>query len=539
MKKLGNMKVERLGNIAEIIAGQSPPSDTYNQNNEGLPFFQGTADFGEMYPKARYWCKEPKKIALANDILMAVRAPVGPVNICNVRSCIGRGLSAIRVKSNYNYRYIYYFLKTGEKQIAKLGVGSTFKSITQKEIARILVSIPERLDDQIRIATLLNKAESLIQKRKESIALLDEFLKSTFLELFGDPVRNEKGWGKIKLGVLGNWKSGGTPSRNKREYFSGNIPWITSRELNDLYINDSGEKITEEAILNSNAKFIEEQSLLLGMYDTAALKSSINTVHISCNQAIAYAKLNNELCNTLFVYFNIQIGKDYFRKQQRGVRQQNMNLSMIKELKILNPPLHLQNHFGQIVEKTNYLKTQYQQSQQELENLYFSLSQRAFKGEFDLDKLEISYKEEYSNQGNDQTEPIALKPDVETDKKKAKEPAEKQGDPESSWRFAKTLGNAEGIKFNHVEGNAVLADIFSKKRAGFSFQQFDQFLKKERFKYSYKDLQEFIFQQLEEKKLTQYYASEEWMKSDLKKADQEKDDFAGEGSIWLMVNNSK
>ena len=144
MTKLGNMKFERLGNIADIIAGQSPPSDTYNQNNEGLPFFQGNADFGEMFPKVRYWCKEPKKIAFANDILMTVRAPVGPVNICNVESCIGRGLSAIRVNNDYSYKYIYYFLKSHEEQIASLGVGSTFKSITQKEIGKLLIPIPEK-----------------------------------------------------------------------------------------------------------------------------------------------------------------------------------------------------------------------------------------------------------------------------------------------------------------------------------------------------------------------------------------------------------
>ena len=75
------MKFEKLGNIAYIIAGQSPPSSTYNNDGKGMPFFQGKADYGVKYPTVRYWCSEPTKISLPEDILISMRAPVGPVNI--------------------------------------------------------------------------------------------------------------------------------------------------------------------------------------------------------------------------------------------------------------------------------------------------------------------------------------------------------------------------------------------------------------------------------------------------------------------------
>jgi len=380
------MKFEKLENIAEIIAGQSPPSETYNKDSDGIPFFQGKADFGKMYPTVRYWCKKPTKIANPNDILMSVRAPVGPVNICNTKSCIGRGLSAIRVKKNFSFEYVYYYLKVNEKLISRLGVGSTFSAINQKDIKEIKIPIPEKLEDQIRIATILSKAEELIAQRKQSISLLDEYLKSLFLEMFGDPVKNEKGLKKIRLEKLGKWKSGGTPSRKIENYFNGYIPWIISGELNQMYISESKEKISDEAVKNSNASFIEIGSLLLGMYDTAALKSSINTKKVTCNQAIAFAKLDDKICNTIFVYFNIQIGRDFYKSQQRGVRQKNMNLSMIKGLEILFPPLSLQTQFAEIVDKVEKLKVQYQNSLHELQNLYGSLSQKAFKGELSLNK---------------------------------------------------------------------------------------------------------------------------------------------------------
>ena len=74
----------KLGEVCEINMGQSPDSSTYNEENIGLPFFQGNADFGEYFPKVRIWCSQPVKIALPNDILISVRAPIGALNIANV-----------------------------------------------------------------------------------------------------------------------------------------------------------------------------------------------------------------------------------------------------------------------------------------------------------------------------------------------------------------------------------------------------------------------------------------------------------------------
>jgi type I restriction enzyme, S subunit len=155
------MKFEKLGNIADIIAGQSPPSSTYNSDGNGIPFFQGKADYGEKYPSVRYWCTEPTKISLPDDILISMRAPVGPVNINTVESCIGRGLSAIRVKKNVSRDFLYFWLKQNQHIIAAKQTGSTFKAITQKILSEIVVPFPS-YTDQLHIANLLSKAENLI-----------------------------------------------------------------------------------------------------------------------------------------------------------------------------------------------------------------------------------------------------------------------------------------------------------------------------------------------------------------------------------------
>jgi type I restriction enzyme S subunit len=119
-----------LGESCEVVLGQSPPSKTYNTEGEGLPFFQGKAEFGTLYPTPVKWCSKPKKIAEADDVLISVRAPVGPTNLCKERSCIGRGLAALRPKAGADSHYILYFLRYIEKDWDRKATGTTFKAIT-------------------------------------------------------------------------------------------------------------------------------------------------------------------------------------------------------------------------------------------------------------------------------------------------------------------------------------------------------------------------------------------------------------------------
>lgn len=282
------------------------------------------------------------------------------------------------IKGKTFNKYLEYYLNSID--FGKYTSGTTRKKLNQTKLKTIEVILPP-LNIQKKIVEILEKAKKLKEWRVEADELSNEYLKSVFLEMFGDPVKNEKSWKKVKLSELGTWKSGGTPSRQKKEFFTGNIPWYTSGELNNMYILDSVENITEEAIENSNAKLIKPNSLLLGMYDTAALKSSITTIDSSCNQAIAFSELENYNSNIIYVYYAIQIGRKYFMSRQRGIRQKNLNLTMVKDTEIPLPPLELQNQFAQIVQKVEDLKNYQSQSKQEIDNLFNTLMQKAFKGE--------------------------------------------------------------------------------------------------------------------------------------------------------------
>ncbi|MBK9257156.1 MAG: restriction endonuclease subunit S [Saprospiraceae bacterium] len=380
------MKVEKLGNIADIIAGQSPPSSTYNSEGKGIPFFQGKADYGEKYPSVRYWCTEPTKISLPDDILISMRAPVGPVNINIVESCIGRGLSAIRVKKNVSRDFIYFWLKQNQHLIAAKETGSTFKAITQKILNEIVVPFPS-YPDQLHIANLLSKAENLIAQRKESIHLLDEFLKSTFLEMFGNTRYFTKSEVVKTIGEICSTRGGGTPSKAKPEYYTGEIPWVSPKDMKWLYITTSQDKITQQAVDESSTVLIPKDSLLM-VIRSGILKSklpiAINKVAVTINQDMK-AFSSKEVTTEYLLYYFFSEERNILKKV-KGTTADNLNFDDIKKMKIKVPPLELQTQFAQIVEKTEAIKTQYQRSLQELENLYGSLSQKAFKGKLTINK---------------------------------------------------------------------------------------------------------------------------------------------------------
>lgn len=155
--------VKKLQDCATIIAGQSPESKYYNTVGDGIPFFQGKADFGELYPSARVYCTNPTKIAQYNDILLSVRAPVGPTNLSPGKVCIGRGLAAIRPDSSLNLKYLLYYFHYFESQLSSKGTGTTFKAITQKTIKNLDVPAPP-MEEQVKIVARIDELFSELDK---------------------------------------------------------------------------------------------------------------------------------------------------------------------------------------------------------------------------------------------------------------------------------------------------------------------------------------------------------------------------------------
>lgn len=381
-----------LASIAKIVAGQSPDSSTYNSTGEGLPFFQGKADFQDMHPTVRMWCtSEKRKEAEPGDILISVRAPVGAVNVCNQKSIIGRGLAAIRPWSELDGKFLYYWLKANETQIDALGTGSTFKAITQDTLKKIEVPVPP-LDDQIRIAHLLGKVEGLIAQRKQHLQQLDDLLKSVFLEMFGDPVRNEKGWNNPELKAFGKISTGNTPPRNDPANYDGNfIEWIKTDNItvDAVLVTPATEHLSEAGA--KRARTVTKGALLVaciaGSVESIG-RAALTNRTVSFNQQINAIQPGGDV-NPLYLYGLFKLSRVYIQSHATKGMKKILTKGEFEKITMIKPPVELQDQFAVIVEKVESIKSRYQQSLTDLEALYGALSQRAFKGELDLSRVTL------------------------------------------------------------------------------------------------------------------------------------------------------
>lgn len=179
-----SFKKTDLSNIAEIIMGQSPDSAYYNENGVGLPFFQGKADFGSKYTNVSYWTTKPSKTAKKGNVLMSVRAPVGPVNISSVDCCIGRGLCSINaIPNKTNNEFLYNALIAIQDQITAMGTGSTFKAINKSDVYAIQLPLaPISLQNEFaNFVEQVDKLKFVVQKSlDETQKLFDSLMQEYF-----------------------------------------------------------------------------------------------------------------------------------------------------------------------------------------------------------------------------------------------------------------------------------------------------------------------------------------------------------------------
>ena len=249
----------KLKDCCTIIAGQSPESKHYNTEGIGIPFFQGKTDFGEVYPTIRVYCSQPTKIAEKDDILLSVRAPVGPTNLSPGRVCIGRGLTAIRPSEILNLKYLLHYFRYFEAQLQQKGTGTTFKAITQDVVKNLEVPIPS-MDEQERIVARIEELFSeldngveTLRKTKQQLAVYRQaVLKQAFEGHFTShqqldvelPWASEEEtatlpdipaeWRYVSLsnlGDLGRGKSKHRPRNDAKLFENGKYPFIQTGDV--------------------------------------------------------------------------------------------------------------------------------------------------------------------------------------------------------------------------------------------------------------------------------------------------------------------
>ena len=346
-----------LKDVCTINMGQSPNSNSYNDNGEGVPFFQGNADFGERYPVTRKWCSAPTKMAASEDILISVRAPIGAMNYAKEDCCIGRGLAALTPdKSNVFPEFIFWVLKSKNAELNSKGTGSTFKAIGRKVLEEVLVpDIP--LEKQIEFSGILERVYGIIQARKEELQRLDDLIKARFVEMFGDPKSNPFGFSKSVLKDTCKVVTGNTPSRAVQEYYGNYVEWIKTDNIVSEMINPTKatESLSEEGM--KVGRMVDKDSILM-----ACIAGSIASIGKVCvtDRTVAFNQQINAIVpeeyNILFLYVLLQLSKDYLVEDINMALKGILSKSKLEEKEFIVPPMELQKQFADFVNQVDKSK---------------------------------------------------------------------------------------------------------------------------------------------------------------------------------------
>jgi len=295
-------------------------------------------------------------------------------------------LIRVILKKNVNQKFIYYFFQSPHywNQIEKQKVGAGQENVNSRKLSQIEIPLPP-LPIQNQIVAVLEQAEAVSRRRKDADALTGALLQSVFWEMFGDPVTNERGWKLEKLENLClKHFGGGTPSKSKPEYYTGNIPWVSPKDMKVDFIWDSMDHISEEAIENSATQKAPIGSLLM-VIRSAILKKNLpvaaTKVEVTINQDMKAFVFNEKKTNSYFMLFFFKAYQRALLSKVRAVTADNIEFNLIKSAEVIMPPLALQLQFAHIVERVERIRDQHAASGKEIEGLCEGLMQRAFAGE--------------------------------------------------------------------------------------------------------------------------------------------------------------
>jgi len=349
-------EVVNLGEVTQLIMGQSPPSESYFEFVNGIPFFQGNSEFGTKFPKILKWCNSPRKLAEKGDILVSVRAPVGDINIAPVECCIGRGLAALRGTKIYN-DYLYFVMNYFKDTLVKIGQGSTFEAINKKDLFKLKIPFPI-ISEQKKIAEILISVDEAIDKKQEIIERTKMLKKGLMQELLTRGIGHKKfqkteigeipvDWEVKKIKDTGKIITGNTPPTKNLEYYNNDYLWATPGDLGtNKYIEFTARMLSRKGIKVS--RLIPRDSILV-----VCIGSTIGKVGMALHDMATNQQINSIICNKSwnphFVYYWMLENSDYLVMMAGKHAVPIINKTLFSLFSIPNPSKDEQSTIGLIL----------------------------------------------------------------------------------------------------------------------------------------------------------------------------------------------
>lgn len=388
-----------LAECCEVIQGQSPPGSTYNSEGRGLPFFQGKAEFGDLYPTVKKWCTAPAKVAEPDDVLISIRAPVGPTNLCPTRAAIGRGLAALRCGQDVLPRYLLYAMRGSAHQLMNQATGSTFDAISGKQLRehkipfapikeqrQIVAEIEEQFSHLEAGVAALKRAQANLKRYCGSVlhAAYRGMLSSGISKDQRQDADLPEGWTWSNLGERFRVEVGATPSRKEPTYWNGDVPWVSSGEVQFGRVRSTAESITQTGLANSSTRINPAGSVLLGMIGQGRTRGQAAILEIDAanNQNCAAIWVSQTGTPPEYVFYWLMSRYEDTRREGSGNNQQALNKTLVQQIPIPMAPVEEQHRIVAEIERrlsvVEELKAQLRSDFARAAQLSNSILQKAF-----------------------------------------------------------------------------------------------------------------------------------------------------------------
>ncbi len=384
----------KLGDIATVITkGTTPTSVGFNFVDNGINFIkiesinEDRSFTPEKFAHISFECNETLRRSQLqeNDILFSIAGAIGRTAIVTkdiLPANTNQALAIIRIpKGRIDYSFLLYALQSDDiiKQTNKQKQGVAQVNLSLQNINDFEITIPSE-EEQKSIVSVLMKVDTLIFERKQQFNKLDELVKSRFIEMFGEPMNNPKGYELVTYGKLFELNAGGTPSKKESKYWDGGrISWIGSNMCqNEVIYQNDGKYITEEGYNHSSAKLFPIDSVLIALVGATIGKTALLKFETATNQnVLGIRNIKESANNPYFVFYYTQgLYNKFLEIGDGGFSMASKNF--VSKLPFPIVPLELQNQFSTFVEQTDKLKLEVKESLEKLETLKKSLMQKYF-----------------------------------------------------------------------------------------------------------------------------------------------------------------
>ncbi|BBM44670.1 restriction endonuclease subunit S [Leptotrichia trevisanii] len=315
-----------------------------------------------------------------DTVIMSFKLSIGKRAITKSEVYTNEAIAAFHIK-DLKYlipEYLYYALESVDflKYTDKAVKG---KTLNKEKLKKIKIPIFP-LTEQLKISEILNKTQKIIEDKKKQIFLFDELIKSRFIEMFGDPIKNDKGWEVKKLGEITNKIGDGLHGTPKYD-INGSIPFINGNNLTEgKIVIQENTKFVNKVEYKKYFKEISINTVFLSINGTLGRLAFYNNERIVLGKSVCFIDLKKDI-NKIFIYYLLKNKKVIYELEQNSTKStiKNISLKYVRNFNTILPPCSLQNIFAEFVTRIDKLKFEAEKSLKEMENLYDSLMQKFFK----------------------------------------------------------------------------------------------------------------------------------------------------------------